>query len=246
MDEIRYQLKHFRVEFSPTYVIIGVNLVLFILVSFVQLALAGNVYYWAGGNAFPLLVDGQIWRLLTSVFLHGNILHLGLNMLFLYQVGRMVEKFYGNHKFTLIYLATGLAASLFSALGQGLWVLINPNANFSLSIGASGAIFGLLGLLLGNTIFRQRFGIALPVERNSLLIIVGVNFLFGLTIPGVDNLAHFGGLVVGMILSLLVKPEVWGYKQENSEKVIKILTVLGIMLVALAFILQLIWILANI
>lgn len=149
-----------------------------------------------GGNFAPLTTDGQWWRLVTSVFMHGGLLHLVFNALVLANVGLMLEPLLGKAQLLLIYLVTGVVASLTS-------VVFNYGA---VSVGASGAIFGLYGFflaLLFSTLFR-------PEVRQQFLrgtvVFIGINLAFGFTMSMIDNAAHIGGLVAGLLLGFIWVP----------------------------------------
>ena len=159
-------------------------------------------------NAFatygPLIRVGQYYRLLSGAFIHVEILHIAFNMYALKIIGSQVESFFGSFKFLVIYLFSAITGSLLS-------ILLNGNVP---SIGASGAIFGLFGAMLyfgyyyrvyfGNTIIRQ------------MLPIVGINLLIGFMSSGIDNFAHIGGLVGGILISMIVGIS---DKKENSTKI---------------------------
>ena len=160
-------------------------------------------------DAFQLdklaVAEGEYWRLWTVTLLHGSpdvgffapsLLHLFFNMYALYLAGPIVERWYGSLRFLLFYLVCAAGGSVASfAFGGDL-----P------SVGASGAIFGLFGLLLGaNRLHR-------PVDRQSralvrqLGMLILLNVLFGLAVPGIDNAAHLGGLVTGLWLGVAIPP----------------------------------------
>lgn len=149
-----------------------------------------------GSNRGPLTLDGQWWRLLSSMFLHGSLLHLAFNMFALWQVGRMVERIFGSLRFAGLYLLAGLAGSLAS-------VLWNANVN---SVGASGAIFGIIGGLLA-FIGRENSGVP-PTVVGDLRGSIGPFLLFNLSAgflyPHTDNAAHIGGLVGGYLAGHLL------------------------------------------
>lgn len=147
-----------------------------------------------GGNFGHLTLSGEYWRLLTSTFIHAGILHLFFNMMVLLSFGYILEKIYGNFHFILIYVISGVLASMASTA----W---NPSV---VSIGASGAIFGLFGAL-GAAMIRQRQHIPPSVFqsiRKETIAFVVYNVLFGLAVPGIDNAAHLGGLAAGFFLGL--------------------------------------------
>jgi rhomboid protease GluP len=147
--------------------------------------------YLFGAKWTPAIVAGQVWRLVTASYLHGGLLHLGFNCYALMVLGPLIEGSFGARKFFLIYSATGVAAFVTSALAH-------PG---SLSVGASGALFGLMGFAI--VFGRYRSGpsgraIASQLTRN--LLFMAVLFL----IPGIDNSAHVGGLLAGALLGLIV------------------------------------------
>lgn len=146
----------------------------------------------AGGNFAPLVQKGELWRLATALFLHGGLLHVGLNMLALYQAGQVVERLFGRAGFILIYLLAGLLGNVAS-----LWWKQGP-----VSVGASGAIFGVYGALLAYLSVQRG---SVPVEvfkemRSGTLGFIGYSLFAGFALPGIDNAAHLGGLVAGLVL----------------------------------------------
>jgi len=144
-----------------------------------------------GGNYGPLSLGSQPWRLLTSAFLHGGLIHIAFNMGALYQLGRLTERLYGNLPFLAIYLLCGLAGSLASAA--------MPEAR--ISVGASGAVFGVVGASL---VGLRRGGLQTSIaafarSQRQLTSLVGINLVFGFVVPGIDNAAHLGGLAMGLL-----------------------------------------------
>ncbi len=180
-----------------TVVLVVANVVVFLLMlrqgagfwhsaSTVQLA-------W-GANFGPATQDGQWWRLGTALFLHFGVVHLGLNMWALWDVGRLVERLYGRWRFCLLYFASGVFGNLLSLVVQG---------NQAVSGGASGAIFALYGALLvylwrerrrvDKGEFRWLFGAAAAFTVVTLVV--------GMLVPGIDNAAHIGGWLAGAFLA---------------------------------------------
>lgn len=149
-----------------------------------------------GANYEPFTVAGQWWRLLTSVFLHGGLLHLVFNMIVLANIGIFLEPVLGRWSYAIVYLLTGLLASLTS-------LMFNVGA---VSVGASGAIFGLYGFflaLLTTKLFKPEFRNAFL--RNTLGFIA-INVAIGFMIGPIDNAAHLGGLLSGFVLGYLWLP----------------------------------------
>jgi len=146
-----------------------------------------------GANFRPATNDGQWWRLLTNMFMHGGLMHILANMYGLLFVGIFMEPLLGKTKYLLVYLTTGILASIAS-----IWWY-----EATISVGASGAIFGLYGFFLAALLlkaFPPYFGKAFLV---SMLVFVGFNLLMGLT-GGIDNAAHIGGLVSGFLIGVVM------------------------------------------
>lgn len=148
------------------------------------------------------IAAGDYWRLLTATFLHSGALHLGLNCVGLFILGTQAEKVYGHVRFSAIYLLSGLGASALS------YALNLSRLENSVGVGASGAVFGLLGALAAFFLVnRDKLG---KMGRNSLtsiLILAGINLALGLAIPGIDNYAHIGGFAAGALLGLAFAPD---------------------------------------
>ena len=184
-----------------TYILIGINVLIFL---FGLLLNKSNFLINLFANYAPFIVQGDYYRLFTSMFIHVDIFHILFNMYALYILGSQAESFFGKGKFLLIYILSGLSGSLLS-------ILLNQN---TASIGASGAIFGIMGALLyfgynyrvylGNTLVRQ------------LVPIIIMNLGLGFILTGVDNFAHIGGLVGGIIVAKAVGLET---KSKTSDKI---------------------------
>jgi rhomboid protease GluP len=144
----------------------------------------------------PYTLSGQWWRLLSYMFLHGGLMHIAFNMWCLWNLGQLCESLYGRWTYAAIYLLCGLGASLASAA----WHPYTP------SVGASGAIFGLAGALI-TALKLGEFSVprsALSGTLRSLGAFVFYNLVFGFVVPGIDNTAHIGGLVTGLIVGALI------------------------------------------
>jgi membrane associated rhomboid family serine protease len=181
-----------------TPIIMELNILIFILMVFSGLGFLSfnstDLLNW-GANYKPYTMSGEWWRLLSSTFLHGGLLHLFANMYGLLFVGIFLEPRLGKTKYALIYLTTGILASLAS-----LWW-----HDATVSVGASGAIFGLYGIFLAlllTKVFPKDFSKAF---LTSTLIFICYNLLMGFS-GGIDNAAHIGGLVSGFVIGLLLAP----------------------------------------
>jgi rhomboid protease GluP len=155
-----------------------------------------------GSNFGPYTADGDWWRLLTSMFLHLGLIHLAFNMWALASFGPLVERLYGSVTYLVIYMVAGLAGALAS-------ISWRPEIN---SIGASGAIFGILGALIAAQLRNARTipeSVLKPL-RNSSIIFIGCALFAGLASKGVDNAAHIGGMAAGFLVGLAVSRPVTG------------------------------------
>jgi membrane associated rhomboid family serine protease len=153
--------------------------------------LTGRDFAWNFGIAGAAITqNGEYYRFLTSMFLHVDIIHIAFNMLILYQFGSALETLMGSPRFALLYLGGGLGGGLASILF---------NDPYTLSVGASGAIFGLLGAYV---IYAMRA----RLDTNAVVIMIGINLVLGFVLPGIDWHAHLGGLVVGAILGSALTP----------------------------------------
>jgi rhomboid protease GluP len=151
-----------------------------------------------GANFGPYTLSGQWWRLLASVFIHGGLLHIAFNMWCLWNLGRLAESVYGHWTFAVVYLITGLSASLMSVA----WHFPIPVS----SVGASGAIFGIAGALLAS-FYLGEFSMpraAMSGMLRSVATFVAYNLFFGAVMAGTDNAAHVGGLLMGLLLGALI------------------------------------------
>ena len=182
---------------------IAVNVILyFVPVLFGQYNdLINNYSIWG-----PAVRDGQYYRLLTGIFLHGGFFHLLFNCYALYVIGSQVENFLGRFKFLIIYLAAGISGALFSTIFGG---------NYA-SIGASGAIFGLMGALV---YFGYHYRVYLGnVVKSQIIPLIVINLVLGFCVSGIDNFAHIGGLIGGTLTSIAlgVKDKSSWFEQANG------------------------------
>jgi membrane associated rhomboid family serine protease len=171
-----------------TQALIGVNVVVYVLELLLggQLNGTGNTIYENGVLAAPFVADGEWWRLGTAMFLHYGPVHLGMNMLVLWFLGPGVEDYFGHLRYALVYLVAGLAGSA----GALIW---SPNA---LTVGASGAIWGIMGAAL---ILERRRIYVFGGQAMGLLVL---NLVITFLIPGVSIGGHLGGLAGGALATL--------------------------------------------
>jgi rhomboid protease GluP len=141
----------------------------------------------------PAVANGDWWRLITATFLHGSLLHLGFNMLALWILGTQIESYLGSKNFLLLYFVSAIGGSLAS-------FYFSPPATFS--IGASGAIFGLMGAFIV-------IGKKLRADVSQIMILLLINVVLGFTVSGIDWRAHLGGLVAGAVFTKVLLSATW-------------------------------------
>jgi rhomboid protease GluP len=185
-----------RLRRSPvTFALIGVTGIVFLLQLLGQALFGFDLVLELGLKDNALILGGQLWRLLTPVFIHAGILHLGVNMYSLFALGPAVERFFGAPRFLAVYILSGISGVIFS-------LAFSPAA----SVGASGAIFGLLGALATFLyLHRPVFGPAGGMMLRQLVIVGALN-LFASLSPGIDLWGHVGGLVAGVACTLYFGP----------------------------------------
>jgi rhomboid protease GluP len=148
-----------------------------------------TVYRLGASHPYPIFAQHEWWRLVTAMFLHGGLIHIGFNMMSLMQLGPALEELYGSARYLFLYVATGAFGFLVSA-----WF-----GHFSL--GASGALLGLVGAMLAIT--TKRGGAYMRELRSRLVTSVAILFVLGFSGVGIDNYAHFAGLTAGFGLGKL-------------------------------------------
>ena len=173
-----------------TMALIGVN----VLVYLITVAQGAGINS-PGGSLFakwalygPAVANGDWWRLLTAAFLHGSILHIGFNMFVLYVVGSAVESFMGPMRYLALYLVSGLAGSAGA-------LVVNPT---EVTVGASGAIYGIFGALLIIE-YSQTGSLA-----GQAMTLIAINLALSFTIPGISWGGHIGGLIGGILATLAI------------------------------------------
>lgn len=190
-----------------TFILIAINAIIFVL-SNINVDILNKLFLAPN-------IEGEYYRLITSVFTHYNAFHFLFNMYALYIVGPQIENFFGRIKYLIIYLGSGIIASLMSL----------TFLNGAGSLGASGAIFGLFGSLL---YFGYHYRLYLgSILKSQLIPLILLNLMIGFIIPGIDNAAHIGGLVGGITLSMAIGVK---YKSSNIDRVNGI--ILSVILVA--------------
>lgn len=178
-----------------TNILIAINLLVFLISAWISKNIFNIDIYTLiimGAKVNSLIDKGQVWRLITCAFLHGGLIHIFFNMYALKILGPEIEYVYGKVKYLVIYLLSAIAASIFS-------YIFGPQ---SVSVGASGAIFGLFGaMLIFGIKHRKQMGKAYMM---NILQVIFVNVIIGISSSNIDNAAHFGGLIVGALIALLL------------------------------------------
>lgn len=178
-----------------TYTTMALTVLVFLLQMASQTLLGADWPAALGMKVNVAILAGQIWRLITPILLHGSLLHIGFNMYALYIFGPTLENFYGHLRYLFLYLIGGFAGNVIS-------MLFSP----SNSLGASSAIFGLLG---AQAVFlyhnRQIFGGRAQRALVEIITIAGINLVIGLS-PGIDNWGHLGGLLGGAMFAWSAGP----------------------------------------
>lgn len=199
-----------------TYLLIAINVAMFPLTNTLHGGIGGTLTRLGDHLALygPAVANGQNYRLITAAFVHYGLLHLALNMYALYLIGGILERYVGSVRFLAIYLISALAGS-FGAL------LITPHAP---TVGASGAIFGLMGALF---ILERQRGMALLGGSIGGLIVINLLFTFG--IPGISIGGHVGGLIGGGLVAFALS----GYGRGHlAYGRLGVLSVLGVAAIA--------------
>ena len=185
-----------------TYALLFANLAFFAAAWLASVRASGSPGLWGGMSSEVLLTLGALnggrvlvlheyWRLVMPIFLHAGIIHFGFNSFVLWQVGPQVEELFGSRRFVFLYLTTGVGSSLVSAWWHGL---------YGLSVGSSGALMGMIGILI--SYISQSSGFA-SEYRKSLIRWAVYILVIGL-LPGIDNAGHVGGLLTGLALGRVV------------------------------------------
>jgi len=174
-----------------TYILLIINIIIFFMVESAGDSQSVETLIDFGAKYNPAIIEGEWWRIISSMFLHIGFLHLFMNMLAVYYLGSIVERIFGSARFLFIYFLAGIGGGLASFA-----------FSMNVSAGASGALFGLFGTLLYFGInYRQIF---LQTMGRGVMLVIVINVIFGFTVPQIDNAAHLGGLISGFIASAIV------------------------------------------
>lgn len=211
-----------------TYVIIGVTILVYLLQSASNLLIGADYFAYWGMKINDFILQGQVWRLLTPVLLHGSVLHIGFNMYFLSRIGPGMEKHYGSGRFLALYLATAFTGNVLSYLFTA--------AN---SLGASTAIFGLVTAYAMLIYRNRRYFLNPRGALTNIAITIMVNLALGMS-AGIDNFGHLGGLLGGLAIGwfggphLALKEMPNGYQVYDQRPAREFAVVVGVVLIVFA------------
>ena len=198
---------------TVTKTIIGINAIVFLLELVVGMDQVINSW---GMSPYAISSEGEWYRLLSAAFLHGGMLHIGFNMYVLWMIGPTLESLFGHTRFIVLYLTAALGGSVASYAFSPL---------LTISVGASGAIFGLMAALIVA-------GHHLKRDVTQVLVLLGINVVIGFLAPGIDWRAHLGGAVVGALIAAIM-----AYAPKQGRvlwQTLGVLAVLGILVTILA------------
>ena len=198
-------------KYTPviTRAIISLIIVMYIVEIFFNALYSEKAIILLGAKWNEGITQGEYWRFITPVLLHGNLIHLLLNVIALNIFANELESIYGTLRFLLIFLLSSWGATLTSyAFSTGI------------AIGASGALFGIIGGLI-IFFFRQREKVTgATMKFKAMYTLVIINLLLGLFLPRIDNSAHLGGLITGLTVGWFISPEYHVEKDEQHEKLL--------------------------
>jgi len=173
-----------------TYFFILLNFMMFVMIELNGGSMNIENLIQSGAKFNPAIIEGEWWRIVSSMFIHIGALHLLMNMIALYYIGTVVEKIYGSPRFLIIYFLAGIGGGLTSFA-----------LNVNVSAGASGALFGLFGaLLFFGLMYKQLF---FQTMGKNLIFILLINIIFGFLVPQIDMGAHIGGLLTGFFAAAI-------------------------------------------
>ena len=215
------QRRRSRWSLAPgTHILLGINIAVYVLMVLARVnpitPSSDALMIWGANNAGSVLLDGEWWRIVTAMFVHGGILHLALNMWCLWNLGMLAEPLMGTFGVIAAYVLTGAAGNLLSTFFN--WKDYAPQMAFPAGVGASGAVFGIAGALI---ILLKSDRLPVPPDelkkiRKSVIYFAGINLVLGLGINfgasrtgvAIDNWAHIGGCGSGLLLALPMVPRI--------------------------------------
>lgn len=213
-------------EVAPaTHVLVAINCAVYLLMVMRHVSpvtpTTDSLFAWGADSASAILIDGQWWRIVTAMFVHGGILHLALNMWCLWNLGMLAEPLMGTFGVVATYILTGAAGNLLSTCKSFVWPIHEGGyIVYPVGVGASGAVFGIAGALI--VLLKSNRLPVPPAElsrlRRSVIYFAVINLVIGLSISAgtsyfgsgisVDNSAHVGGCLTGLLLAVPMVPRI--------------------------------------
>lgn len=230
--EFHKRMEELQPNTWATYSLVAINVLIWFLLLTKGAGFASTpaekLFMW-GGNAASEVQKGEWWRLLSATFLHSGLMHVFMNMIGLYTAGIIVERIYGSRLFLIIYLGSGLMGSALS---------LHFSAQQSVSVGASGAVFGVTGALLV-AVFQHRDKLPRTFSKqtiNGIGFFILYSLMQGLSRHGIDNAAHIGGLLGGCIAALILPKhfDIVHFKKTYLTRAVAAIGVLTMATVSLA------------
>lgn len=198
-------MKKNRINAPCTVILAAINVIVFFALTLRGMPEDGMFLLEHGAMYVPKVVeDGEFYRLFTSMFLHFGFRHLMNNMVILALAGWNLEIETGSVRFLIVYILSGLGGNILSAWQEVL------TADYAISAGASGAIFGIIGALLYIAI--RNHGKIGEISGRGLIFMIIISLYYGFSSGGVDNAAHIGGLLTGFMLGVLL------YRKHNGKR----------------------------
>ncbi len=190
------EIKETLVTPIATYTLVIITVIIYLLQTVTNALLGVDLPAAYGMKINDFILTGDLWRLITPMFLHGSLLHIGFNMYALVVIGSGLERRFGHWRFVTLYFMGSIAGNVFS-------FILSPNP----SLGASTSIFGLLG---AEMVFfyqnKELFGSGAKKALQNVITVAAINLLIGLS-PGIDNWGHLGGLIGGLIFTWFAGPK---------------------------------------
>ncbi|MFC2947786.1 rhomboid family intramembrane serine protease [Virgibacillus sediminis] len=187
-------IKEFIQFYPVTGIIVIINLSLWLLINFLQLPFGQSIYQWGVGSNF-FIENGQYWRLITPIFLHGDLIHVLFNSFALVLFGPALEQMIGKGKFIIAYLGAGVVGNIAT-------FLLGPSSIIYTHLGASGSIYGLFGMYLYLIAFRKH--LIDPGSRQIVMVFLLIGVVMTFLRPGINVHAHIFGLIGGFLLGTML------------------------------------------
>lgn len=256
-----------KLSFSAVTLLIVLNVLFFVLSTIIGTFIGStSALILLGAEYVPDILSGQYWRLVMPAFLHAEIFHLILNMWALYHLGGAIETFYGHGKVLVVYVITGFFGSLFSVIASLSQIYFSQGSDgLSISVGSSAAVFGFVGLLIGNKFKKNTFSVSIDnyINTSQLWFFVIVNILFGFGLNlgtnmlqnvglneigqiAINNFAHIGGFLSGLVLGVILDLINTTYQSKSKGFIEKFFFVFASILIILSLIGQSVYIFTSI